>query len=313
MLKLAIGPVVNTPSWNWVGFDTGRELAKYFSVNFFADQIPPSDVAIVVKRPLRHAWADIRARTIYLPIDHYRSPRQIQDDQAFLTSCSAIVCHSECLMPYFASYCANVLFAEHHGRYTLPQMTPYRRDGYILWIGGCQHLPYLLKWVEQYPLPLPLKILTDIKNTQAYSACFRLAEQLNVKLHMTDACVNGHAVHMWSEKDQRRLMQEAKAAVDTKGGAWLGTFQWPQYTKPPTKGQKFISSGIPFAATDDSYCFDYFKRRGFILASPRDSARWLSYEYWCETARFGAALRRELSLPHIGLYYKRLIETVAAI
>jgi len=312
MLKLTMGPMVNTPSWNWVGFDTARELSKYFSVSFFTDQIPPADVAMIVKRPLRQVSADRAIRTVYLPIDNYRSVQQIRDDQAFLASCSVIVCHSECLMPFFAPYCPNVVFAEHHGRYTLPQMNPYRRDGDILWIGGCQYLPYLLKWVEQYPLPLPVKIVTDLKNTRAYSECFRLAEQLNVKLHITDSFVNGHAVYLWSETVQFRLMQEAKAALDIKGGGWLGTFNWAQYNKPPVKGQKYISSGIPFAATDDSYGFDYFKRRSFLLSSPRDPARWLSYEYWCDTVRFGSALRSELSLTHIGLYYKRLIEAVAA-
>jgi hypothetical protein len=35
MIRLAIGPEKDTPSWNWVGFDTQRELSNYYNVLTF--------------------------------------------------------------------------------------------------------------------------------------------------------------------------------------------------------------------------------------------------------------------------------------
>jgi hypothetical protein len=311
MLKIAVGPEIDAPSWNWVGFDMARELAKYFSVKVFADTIPACDLVLIIKRRPASIPSGLRHRIIYFPIDQYESPAAIRDDHEFLRSCGAIGCHSESLIPYLQRYCQQVFFIEHHARYSLPTISPYKKDGYILWIGGIQYIPYLLKWLFYNPVPRPIKLLTNLGDYEAQRACFSLANDLAIVLDLSSNHINGYEAFEWSERLQYHMMLEASAAVDIKGGAWLGSFHWSQYMKPPTKAQKFVSSGIPFATNCDSYCFQYFSRRDFSLATPIDVKRWFSREYWQETAALAAVLREKLSLANIGTQLqKRVLATV---
>ncbi len=307
---VAIGPVVDSPSWNWVGFDTARELSKYFSLKTLKKVIPPCDVAIVVKKLLADSDTTAAAKLLYLPIDRYPSAEDIHGDREFLRTCSAVGCHSECLIPYVAAYCDKVIFIEHHGRYTLPQIKPYDPEGYVIWIGGFQHIPFLIKWLDCHPIHRPLKLLTNFGNPSARRVADELAHSLEVSVTIKDGRLGGYPVYLWSERAQYQMMCDAAAALDIKAGAWLGRFHWKQYMKPPTKGQKYVSSGIPFATNDDSYCFDYFRRRGFLLATPDQEERWFSREYWTDTVRYATSLRQTISLESMGLRYKCLIEEI---
>ena len=310
MITVAIGPQARRPSWNWVGFDLARELAKYFKIRVYESTIPRCDVAIAVKMLPPQAESLTTTKVIYLPIDQYERPADIKAEAAILGNCAAIGCHSEPLMAHFLPYCKNVFFVNHHAKYSLPHPSPFKERGFVLWVGAFQHVPYLLKWCDMHPLGTELRILTDLNFKPANHDCGKLADRLHVRLNFTPAELNGHRVYQWTERCQLELMMEAKAAIDLKGGHWLGEEDWWQRTKPPTKGQKFVTSGIPFATNSDSYCFEYFKNLGLNLASPDDPARWLSYEYWDETSRLAAILRPELSLDAVGSYFKSVIESV---
>jgi hypothetical protein len=178
-------------------------------------------------------------------------------------------------------------------------------------VGAFEYVPYLLKWLESHPLKAPLCILSNAHEQRSRSWGRALAEALKVPLHCTATHLNGHAIFPWSEQRQHELLREAKAAIDIKGGPWLGYSCWPQQTKPPTKGQKYVTSGVPFAVNADSHTHDYFQKRGFDLAVPENEARWFSHEYWEETARFAASYRASLTLEAIGLGVKNLVESVA--
>jgi hypothetical protein len=56
---LAIGPEMpGWGSWEWVGADVARELAKYFRVVTCPPSVfPDADVVVVVKHPPSAAWA----------------------------------------------------------------------------------------------------------------------------------------------------------------------------------------------------------------------------------------------------------------
>ena len=100
-------------------------------------------------------------------------------------------------------------------------------------------------------------------------------------------------------------MRECKAALDAKA-----TSRFNQYYKPPTKAQQFVASGIPFAVNPESYSAEYFRTRGFDVASPADADRWFSRRYWEETQDWSGRLRAEASLEAVGERYRQLIEAV---
>ena len=134
-------------------------------------------------------------------------------------------------------------------------------------------------------------------------------------MRLTQTHLNGCRIFPWFEVPQRQLMQQAKAAIDIKGGAWLGTGNnapdyWQQQVKPPTKGQQFVCSGIPLAINKDNYCCDYFKARGLELAGPEEPDRWLSRDYWEQTRRLAEALRPQLTLERIGVCVRDQILTI---
>jgi hypothetical protein len=304
-LTIGIGPEIDTPSWRWVGFDTARELSKFYSVEIFREAIPECDLAIVIKTPVE---LRIRTPVVYLPLDYYSSVAELHANDQFLRSCSAIGCHSECLMPFFRRYCDDVFFVQHHGRFSLAQVSDYKEGGYILWIGGLQYVPYLLKWLILNPIEDEIRILTDVANELALESAKALANILDLEFNFSRSNICGHAAFRWTERAQYNMMREAKAALDVKGTSFAVGYNWPQYMKPPTKAQQFISSGIPFAVNPECYSYDYFQRRGFQIASPAERSRWLSFDYWKDTARYAVELRSEISLERVCQTYREVIQ-----
>jgi hypothetical protein len=113
-------------------------------------------------------------------------------------------------------------------------------------------------------------------------------------------------VQGWSVGVQRSALESCRAAIDIKGSTF------GQLHKPPTKAQKYVCSGVPFATNRASYAHEYFVKRGFELVEPSDRDRWFSKEYWRETREIGGQLRRELTLESVGRRYKEIIDKVLA-
>lgn len=312
MKRLAIGPIRDYPSWNWVGEAVARELANDYEIALFRDfwPAPRADAVMVIKqRPPRQLVRALRAqgsKLVYAPIDIYNEAREIHQDAAVLGACDLVLSHSEPLLDCLDAYCARTAFIEHHGKYALPELVPYRPDGFVLWIGGLQNLPYLLKWLEEVAISRKLEFLTDIGNRNAARAAQRLARRLGVRLRIEAGRINGIPTHAWSEMAQRQMMQACKAAIDIKGDGFN------QRMKPPAKAQKFISSGIPFACNPESAGAAYFRARGFDLASPAAEDYWYSQDYWQETQRFAAQLRETISIEAVGRRYREQLATLWA-
>jgi hypothetical protein len=308
MLRVAIGPQLPLPSWNWVGFDLTRYLSQYFEVLPFESTPRPCDVLVAVKF-LAPQMLDA-APVLYLPIDFFPYPAAIEQSAGWLRRCAAIGCHAEPLLPYFRPYCSRVFHLEHHAKYSLDVIPTYKKRGFVLWIGAFEHVPYLLKWHQARPLPSPLVLCTNVDAPHSRKGGFALAHKLDVPMDLTEMHLNGHRVFPWRERIQRQLMLEARAAVDIKGGRWLGDSYWHQEMKPPTKGQQFVTSGIPFAVNQDSHCHAYFQSRGLTLATPDDRERWLSRAYWEETKRYAEAYRPQLSLENVGRKLQSVIASL---
>lgn len=307
--KVAIGPAVDLPSWNWIGPDLAAALGAHYEVEIFGEgELPRCDVAVLVKQrgPLdgiRRALAD-GTRIVYAPVDFYPSARAIRRDAWFLGACAAVVSHSERLSAYLAPHARHVWPIDHHDKYSLPEPAPYRSAGPVLWIGDFRYVPYVLAWAARTPPPVDLVLLTNVSAAR-WRATVGLAALLGVRLRQQGNRLNGHVMHEWSPALQADLMRSAKAAVDIKGRA-----DFNQLTKPPTKAQKFVMSGIPFACNEGSSPESYFAARGFRLARPDDFERWLSLAYWEETAQERGRLREDLALPTIAARMRGYLDRV---
>jgi len=306
---VAFGPERDYPSWRWVGFDTARELSKHCDVRIYGrrDEAPPEcDVLFVVKeRPAPRFFDAARRRgtpIVYCPIDLYQSPEHVASDASFLSACSRVLVHCERLEPAIREHCAATSFVEHHGRFTLPEMAGYREEGFVLWVGGCQYLAEFAEWLGRNPIATEIKALTDIDRAPWTRGARRFA---SLAYTSRRTWLAGCEVLPWSERRQAELLQTCKAAIDVKR---LDCFN--QAHKPPTKAQKYVASGVPTAVNPGSYPAEYFRTRGFEIASPDDPERWLSRAYWEETREVGRRLREETSLESVG---RRFLEVVHAL
>jgi hypothetical protein len=221
-----------------------------------------------------------------------------------LGACDLILAHCERLITYFQAF-APAAYVDHHGKYTLAETIPYREKGYVLWIGQLTHAPWVLRYLAKEPIPYEVRLLTRLKDDRGRSRAAALAEHLGIQCDITDHWIGPFRAFNWNEVVQNRMMRECKAALDIKGGAE----DFSQWTKPATKAQKYVSSGIPVALNQDSYSAEYFRSRGFPLASPSEE-RWFTRAYWEETQAAARVLRPRLALEAVALRYRELFDKV---
>jgi hypothetical protein len=310
---IAFGRMRDKPSWSWAGFDVARELSRDYDVVIYDRAYEPPDCDVVFaikKRPADSFLAAARRRgtkLVYCPIDVYRSAEEIECDAELLGSCAMVLVHCERLLPLVRRCGGRAQFIEHHSRFALSEMADYHERGYVLWIGSCQYVPYLARWLERHPLAFEVRLLTDIDNAAARAKAQEHAAEIGMEFVVPadTASIAGCRVHRWSERRQRDMMRVCRAAIDIKM-----TEVFNQHYKPPTKAQQYVASGIPFAVNPESYSAEYFRVRGFEVASPLDTERWLSREYWQATRVAAQRLRAETSLASVAARYRELIESL---
>jgi hypothetical protein len=307
MNTLAIGPRTGAASWEWVGQAMAGELSSDFKVVLFDsfDQVPDAGIVLIVKqRPPMSFVAEARhrgSRVFFAPIDVYCDPQEIAADAGMLGACEAVLLHSEALLPALSRYCRKIVPVEHHGRFILPLPAKYRSEGFLLWLGAFEHLPYLLHWLDGHPPPLEVRLLTNLTSRSGRVAGHFLAHELGISLQVSGDAVNGYPAEEWSEAAQAEMMQACHAAIDIKGASFN------QRMKPPTKAQQFAASGVPFGCNRGHPAVAYFAARGFALADAADFDRLLSPSYWEQTQRFAPALRASLSLATVSEAYRQAL------
>jgi hypothetical protein len=295
---IAFGPEVpGWGSWDWCGRDIQIELARYYSTLSFASApIPDCDVLFVIKHALSLeliAQAAQRAQVVYCPVDYYGNAADIDADAAMLRKCSRILIHSHGLRKYFEPY-APVEYIDHHVKFVSPMRTSFLPKGFILWVGVRTNLPPLIAWINTHSLPCELRILTNLENPKDVPT----AEDLGIRNAAPVVIEN------WSAERHVELLTKAKAALDIKDTDFRARH------KSPAKAIDFIASGLPLAMNEDSCVVEHLARMGFEIASPLETERWFSKDYWEETQRFGRALRELLSLRRIGLRYKQVVDAL---
>lgn len=310
--SIAIGPQISSmPSWNWVGADTAEELKKYYEVKIFGSSfvIPKTDYLMIIKHPLRKVSIQnikkFKTKVFYCPIDFYHNPQELHQDRNFLSGCDGICLHCERWIPYFKKYNNNVHFVEHHGKFTLPNIQDFKEKGFVLWIGSFQYIPFLLNYAKFNALPYEIVICSDLKNERAKSNASKLCRELKISMDISSdySSVNGIKSFIWSPETQQKLMMECKAAMDIKS-----VTHFSQGHKPPTKAQKYISSGIPFAVNKESYSYEYFSTRGLEIPEPNEIEKFFSQDYWHKIQEFAKSLRKKININTVGLEYRKIYE-----
>jgi hypothetical protein len=281
-------------------------LQRYFDIALFDDlrQPPDAELLLIVKqRPTADFVGSARrrgARVFFAPIDVYRDAAEIRADAGMLGRCDAVLLHADALRPALAPFCRRICPIEHHARFVLDRPADFNADGPLLWVGAIQHVPHVLHWLARHKPPIEVRLLTDLDSRAGRIAAHLVARRLGVSLRIGDGAINGYRAEQWSETAQTRLMRSCKASIDIKGDSF------DQVTKPPTKAQHFVASGVPFACNLGHPATAYFRARGFAVAAADDFARLLSRTYWAETQAFAARLRAWTSLDAVGSAYRRI-------
>ncbi|MCI5078373.1 hypothetical protein [Oricola sp.] len=309
---IAFGPSSDAPSWDWVGVRTARALEGTFNVTLFDDfaSIPDASIIVMVKTQPPRAFVEAALargiKLVYLPIDRYHGAEDIAADAWLLGACSLVLSHSRALLPWLEPHARHVGFIEHEAIHALEPLADYRLEGFVLWVGGCEHLPHVVAWLQANDIGAEVTLLTNDRSKTARVQAHLRAHALGLRLEFGDGTVNGHRLATWSEEAQERLMRSCRAAIDIKGT------DFNQATKPPTKAQQFIASGIPFACNADSSIADYLTWRGFDVADVQDPDRLFSRDYFDETRTFAPKLRRWTSANAVGETYRDAFESLLA-
>ncbi len=311
-IRVAIGPSRNQVSWTWVGEDPARELAQAFDVTLFdsVDEPPDSDVIVVIKAiPSTDFLRAARARgsgLIFVPVDGLRSEQMAKEASAALHLFDGFGLHCRRLASSLPSEGRVTVEIDHWNRFGLDDLPSFKEQGPIVWIGACEHIPRVLRWLDRHPLSEPIRILTNLDVEPSRKEAQRLAADMGIDLCLTPrtSSIFDHECAQWSERTQREWMTSAKAAFDIKGASYQ------QRHKPPTKAQQFIASGIPFAINHDAYAREHFEALGLPIPSPDDTERWLSRAYFDEIQAFARGYAPSLTLTRVARDYARLIRAV---
>jgi hypothetical protein len=309
---VAIGPVTPRASWKWLGPHLAESLADSCIVRFFrADELPQCDVAIFIKECpqnlLRQAEKQA-CKIIFMPVDRYQSQAQLDADAPFLKQCAGLLVHSKPLGAALARHNPAIWRVDHPNLYGLAEKVPWRPEGYLLWVGDFLNLPYILRWRESVTLPFELKILTNVRRTsiRGLAMTSARAHKLGIRLDVKPDRVNGLQMIEWGFATQQAMMSGCKASLDIKGG--IENFN--QYTKPPTKAQQFIVSGIPYATNASSPVNTYLLESGFDVADIEEQDHWFSHEYWQYTRAFSEVIEKSTQPQSVALIYRRCLTEV---
>lgn len=294
MRTVAFGPMVHLPSTDWVGRDVAEFLRYSYDdihVKLFDnfEAIPDVEVIFIIKLMPPLNWllnAQKRGvKVLYFPIDYFHHPALFAKERVKLAQFDCILLHNERLRIHLPNDVKNVACVDHYLKYRLPEAVSFQDEGFILWIGHIEYLPPLFKALSKQELPHPLKVLTDLENLPAKVDFLRKKLQeagigYSLQESEHEVVLNGVKLEQWSANKQEEYMLSCKAAFDTKNDGFAHNL------KPPTKAQKYVFNGIPFAISEHSYGYEYFLNKGLKLATLENHERWLSKDYFDEIKAF---------------------------
>jgi len=290
-MRIAIGPARDFPSWHWCGGDLipemrrlGHDVRSFWTYRELSHSC--FDTVLIIKSPPPVKEIMKIERMTYIPVDFFETEGQIREHRAFLESCSVVATHCSRLDSFLLPYCTKLKHVDHYGKYVLSEMSDYKPEGFVLWTGQGKYVKNVLNWYEgeHCKRNLRLNILTNDRGW-----VWKPLHSLGIN------------IDLWSEELHLQRLGVCRASLDIKGSGF------EQMTKPPTKAQQCVASGVPMAANRESYAWQWFHERGFDLADPDDEEKWFGRRYWEETREFGLHLRDEISKPKVAASYLDLL------
>lgn len=309
--SIAIGPLVGLPSSNWVGEDVANYLLRQnVKIQKFSDFNTPiaTKYIIVVKLMPSVKWlldkADAGIKVLYAPVDIFHSYYVYWQYKERLKLFSGFLVHNDRVGDLVAKTAPAPQFPiEHYLKYQVEHDSRIPKQKALLWIGHLEYIPSLLYFVKKRSLNLRIRALTDLEKLPAYEnylekSLHKIRIPYTVANKTEDgAVICGLYVEQWSEQKQADLMKSCVAAFDTK----IDSFAYD--LKPPTKAQQFIYNKLPFACSESSYSFKYFKQHGLQVAKLTELEYLLSNQYREKVERFCDAERWRVDIKIVGASY----------
>lgn len=295
--KITIGPKRLHQSWQWFGIDLVDELQKHFSeVTTFTKYSINSkkykpDVVIHLKAPkyLKDSlnWCE---NVIFLPVDTFNTEYDFLKYKFEISRCKKVIVHS----PTLHRLCHNVnsrnSIFEHHLKYYIKGLNPYKEKGFIFWCGNVSNASQLASY---------------LKKMKTNNLDFKLLTHDPPRVKKIFKKYNNIEVNQWTEENHLNYSKTCKAALDIK----IKTFK--ELSKPDTKMVNYLASGIPAAI--NNHCDS--RRRiksfyGFEPALPYDYDYWFSKEYHTAVTNLRRQIYSKCNLKHIGIKYKSVINSL---
>ena len=285
--SIAIGPLVGLPSSDWVGEDIANYLLKKgVRVQKFGsfDTHIEADFIIVVKLMPEVEWllkqSERGCKVLYAPVDTFHSSYVYWLYKARLRLFSGYLLHNDRLGKLIAKASNSPqFFIEHYLKYQVEQNEEIDKRQEILWVGHLEYIPSLVKYTSENNPKYKIRVLSDLEKLPYYenylekNLCEMGYKYFIEKVSEDTVRISGVLVEQWSEMKQDKLMRHCVAAFDTKMDSFGHNF------KPPTKAQMFIYNKIPFACSEYSFSFKYFKQRGLRVAKLNEINYLMSDEY----------------------------------
>lgn len=305
--RLYFGPVVEQPSWKWVGKDIAAFLASEYEVRYFetVEQIDSNSIVFWIKCPPDKRAAEQiyrkRLAVLFFPVDTFDSEAHIKKYSHFIDAVTMVCLHACSLQKHFGR--ARIGFVRHYNKYGVNFHERQSDNRTLLWIGGFQYVPYVLNRLRDIDWPHEsITLLTNPQLQAARAAAARNAQYIGLRGYERNLASSGVKVVEWSEDSQRAALLSCAAAFDIKY-----TADFNQYHKPPTKLEKYLASGIPCAVNTD---FPAVRQLAHIHAL-KDLPQLLNMSSSVAIRHTSEALRRDLRVESVAFRYLQLAEQAA--
>ena len=313
---VAVGPLVGLPSSDWVGEDVADHLLKnQVTIEKFNDFNSPIDAQyiIIVKLMPSIEWliekAKLGVKVLYAPVDIFHSTYVFWQYRAHLTLFSGFLIHNDGVGELVGkASTAPQFFIEHYLKYQVEHEATQPKLPELLWVGHLEYIPSLLKFIKENKPQVKIRALSDLDKLPFYENYLKTSlNQIDCEyavLRESDdgVFISGIYIEQWSENKQEELMENCIAAFDTKMDSFAHNL------KPPTKAQKFIYNKIPFACSEYSFSFKYFKQRGLNVAKLNELNYLVSDEYRNNVNEFCDAQKWRVNIDSVASSYLHACE-----
>lgn len=312
----AIGPMLGLPSTEWVGKDVANYLNKKGSeitlFNSFDENVN-TQVIFIVKQmpPLQWLISQKRRGTylLYFPVDVLDQPWRAKLYEEHFKYFDKFLIHNHRVADELNASSDRIEFVNHYLKYIVDRKGNFKDEGTILWVGHLEYLPSLVGYLKSSDTEnVQFSFLSDLENyslkrkrviEEIESLGVRYSESWESEQLLT---LCGFKIEQWSTDRQAALLSTCRASIDTKLDSYGHNL------KPPTKAQKYVFNGIPFACPKASYSSEYFRELGLEIPDLGDIDYLCSKEYFELVNKFARENFWRVSLESVANSYLEAVD-----